>query len=157
MRPADPEEQLSPAITKDIEKIILNMVNHIREISAFHTIVSAITLFFKIDDQSRIWLLHCSRVSIKRSDRDPDVSAPCFVHFMDRENSPVFRYKKHKKVATRAEILKTMLMVTKNDFEFHPNEDQRHCTLCFRTCCSRRRSAALRAQVRLLHVEQLQQ
>ena len=133
------------------------MVNHIREISAFHTIVSAITLFFKIDDQSRIWLLHCSRISIKRSDRDPDVSAPCFVHFMDRENSPVFHYKKYKKVATRAEILKTMLMVTKNDFEFHPNEDQRHCTLCFRTCCSRRRSAALRAQVRLLHVEQLQQ
>ena len=59
------EEFTSPAITKDIEMIILNMVNIIKEVSAYNTNLSSMTLYFKVDDHQRIWFMYCSRISIR--------------------------------------------------------------------------------------------
>ena len=61
------EERLSPEVTSDIEKMVSNMLNDIREVSGYHTVLSEISLYFKIDAYDRIWLMHCSRVAIRSS------------------------------------------------------------------------------------------
>src|SRR3990167_1170168 len=68
------EERISPNLTKDIEKIILNMVNAVREVSGYHTSMSSMTAYFKQDESGRVWFLYTTQISIRS--RENPFSSP---------------------------------------------------------------------------------
>ena len=125
------EEFTSPAITRDIEMLIMNMVNIIKEVSGYNTNISSMTLFFKVDHKHRIWFLYCSRISIRTSVDDPWFRDLFRSAAGTREESPVFRYTVFNKVMEIEELEKTLQMksnLRSKIYETNPN--QQNCSIC---------------------------
>lgn len=107
------------------------MVNIIKEVSGFNTNISAMTLFFKIDESNRIWFLYCSRISIRTSENDPWFKDLFKTAAGIREDSPVFRYCVFDKVLEIEELEKTLALVSSvHNKKYYPNPAQKHCSLC---------------------------
>lgn len=125
--------QTSPAVTKDLEKIILNMVNTIKEVSGFNTNINSMTLFFKIDDSNRIWFLYCSRISIRTSEKDPWFKDLFRSAAGTREDSPAFRYTVYDKLVQIEDVENRMrLIASANMKKYEPDPNQKNCTICLR-------------------------
>lgn len=123
------EERISPNLTKDIEKIILNMVNAVREVSGYHTSISAMTAFFKLDELGRIWFLYSTHIEIREKENpfaSPRASLPSILH---RNPSPRFRVTVVDKQVSIGELEKTMLIGGGVDTKYK-SSTQRVCTIC---------------------------
>jgi hypothetical protein len=126
-----PEEFTSPVITKDIEMIILNMVNIIKEVSAYNTNLSSMTLYFKVDDHQRIWFMYCSRISIRTNFKDPWFKDLFRSAAGTREDSPVLRYATFDPILEVEELEKKLQMKSDSKTSvFVPNSDQQNCSMC---------------------------
>lgn len=114
--------------------IILNMVNMIKEVSGYNTNISSMTLYFKVDDQHRIWFLYCSRISIRTNISDPWFKDLFRTAAGTREDSPVFRYTVFDKIMEVEELEKTLqLKSSVRSKRYQPNPDQKNCALCLRS------------------------
>lgn len=52
-------------LANEIEKICLNIVKHIADVSGGNVQISRMTLYFKNDVDNRLWLLFCSRLRVR--------------------------------------------------------------------------------------------
>jgi hypothetical protein len=126
------EERISPHLTKDIEKLILNMVNVVRGVSGYHTNISAMTAYFKLDELGRIWFLYCTKIAIREKGNmfafpnSPKTLKP-------RYPSPLFRVTIVDKQIMCREQEKTMF-IGGVDTHYKANNDQRTCTICLCRC-----------------------
>lgn len=59
------ESQNSPLQANEIEKICSNIVKHIGDVSGGNVQISRMTLYFKNDEENRLWLLFCSRLRVR--------------------------------------------------------------------------------------------
>ena len=55
----------SPMQAGEIEKICLNIVKHIADVSGGNVQISRMTLYFKNDAENRLWQLFCSRLRVR--------------------------------------------------------------------------------------------
>lgn len=107
------------------------MVNIIKEVSAYNTNLSSMTLYFKVDDHQRIWFMYCSRISIRTNIADPWFKDLFRSAAGTREDSPVFRYATFDPVVEVEELEKKLQMKTDAKTRMYlPNTDQQHCSLC---------------------------
>lgn len=123
------EDRISPSLTKDIEKIILNIVNAVREISGYHTSISSMTAFFKQDESGRLWLLYTTNISTRL--RDNPCSNPPLNdrRITPRSPSPRFRMTVVDKHVGRVEREKTMFIGGVVDTKYKDTQ-QLCCTVC---------------------------
>ena len=128
MRCVTLEEFLSPAISEDIEKLCLNIVNSVREASGYHTNISSMTLYFKMDENSRPWLLFCSRLKIRTTEDQESAKLKAFQK--ERDFSPIFKCFSYDKTNEQVTVDKCMIMSTPNEKIFKVNPMQTHCTIC---------------------------
>jgi hypothetical protein len=123
------EERISPHLTKDIEKLILNMVNVVRVVSGYHTNISAMTAFFKLDESGRIWFLYCTKIAIREKANVFTSPKPPQKQLQQRYPSPRFRVTIVDKQTICREQEKTMF-IGGVDTKYKANKDQRTCTIC---------------------------
>ena len=55
----------STIVAADVENTVLNMIRHIQDVSEGNTVVKKLHVYFKLDNQGKLWLLHCSRVEVR--------------------------------------------------------------------------------------------
>ena len=55
----------SPLLTQRLRKMADDIVNHISAISGGLITIHKMELFFRIDDNNKIWLIYCPRLEIK--------------------------------------------------------------------------------------------
>lgn len=127
---AHAEDKMSAALTKDIEKSVLNIVTYLREVSGFHTVVTCLELYFKIDDHSRLWLVYCTKVRLRKNSRDPLPRFPYPMIDLEREPQTEFKFACYNKDVTKADNQRHMSIFTKNESLFKTNSDQQNCTVC---------------------------
>jgi hypothetical protein len=65
----------------------VNIVKHIQEVSGGNIQIIRMVLYFKIDEENRIWLLFCTGIKV----RDKFSSVPSDEVQQIRLDSPVFR------------------------------------------------------------------
>ena len=58
----------STMIANDVEHTMLNVIRHIQDISEGNTVVKKLHIYFKLDKQGKLWLLHCSKVEVRDSE-----------------------------------------------------------------------------------------
>lgn len=109
------------------------MVNYIKEVSAFHTHISSMTLYFKMDKQSRIWLLFCSNLVIKTQKRDAALFSKNVLAQINnaRRPSPIFKYHLANKDHDRKKRVQETVLKTSNGYE-HRAENTKHCSVCLK-------------------------
>lgn len=64
---------VSPLVAQDIERICLNMVRHIQEVSGGNTQVYQMKIFFKVDAGNRVWFQFCSGIKVRNKLRISDI------------------------------------------------------------------------------------
>ena len=55
----------SPTITSDLEQICQNIIRHIAEVSSGIIAIQRMVLYFKLDDNNRLWLLFCTNIKTR--------------------------------------------------------------------------------------------
>lgn len=55
----------SPILANDLEYSCLNIVKHIQEVTGGNIQISRMTLYFKLDNQNRLWLLYSTGITIR--------------------------------------------------------------------------------------------
>lgn len=93
---------VSPAVTKDIESICLNIVRHIQDVSNGNTQIFQMDLFFKLDNENRIWLLFSTGIKVKKGMNDK------VKHMSVRTKSPKFRAIRSPDCDDQEEILDSL-------------------------------------------------
>lgn len=122
------ENVASPSTTKELDKICTEVVKHITDVSGGSTLVSQITLFFKIDSNNKIWLLFCTRAKV-RSSMGPKMSNPVGLK-KKRIPSPILKCRVKAEGATEEEINeKVKLELGKKEAE-EPNDTNTYCCAC---------------------------
>lgn len=55
----------SPILANDLEYSCLNIVKHIQEVTGGNLQISRMTLYFKLDNQNRLWLLYSTGITVR--------------------------------------------------------------------------------------------
>lgn len=63
---------VSPLVAQDIERICLNIVRHIQEVSGGNTQVYQMKLYFKVDIENRVWFQFCTGIKTRNKWRMSD-------------------------------------------------------------------------------------
>jgi hypothetical protein len=64
------ESVKSPIALLDLEKMSINIVKHIQEVSSGNIQIQKMKLYFKLDQYSRFWLVSCAELKIKNYEKD---------------------------------------------------------------------------------------
>lgn len=123
---------ISPLIASDIEKICQNIVRHIQDVSEGNSQIYEMNLFFKLDYDSRLWLLLCTGIKIREKkgrilDEKPEKKIS-LENVKKLEDIPMkaIEYPDEADVET---ILKT-LSINKGGMMFKSPQDQKFCSNC---------------------------
>ena len=126
----------SPMLVTDIEKLCLNMVHHIQEISGGNTQITQMNFYLKLDENNKMWLLFCTKMKIlDKADsichNGEHVTQLKVNSKNDRIKSPRFKILKPNDLNEYDDILKKFkinagLVVCKI------NKNQSHCVNCLK-------------------------
>ena len=96
----------SPMINRDIERQCLNIVKHVQDVSCGNSQIILLGLYFKIDNNGKIWLVACNKLRLR--EKESLVSMEIFAsnqntdlagqEVYQRECSPNFRIVKSKRL-----------------------------------------------------------
>ncbi|KAM3144461.1 hypothetical protein pb186bvf_003330 [Paramecium bursaria] len=83
----------SPLLSSDLEQLCVNIVKHVQEVSGGNIQIIRMVLYFKVDEDNRIWLLFCTGVKVRdkftqRGEEQPRVQSPLF-RIIRRDLEPV--------------------------------------------------------------------
>ncbi|CAD8045622.1 unnamed protein product [Paramecium sonneborni] len=55
----------SPLLSSDLEQLCVNIVKHVQEVSGGNIQIIRMVLYFKVDQDNRIWLMFCTGIKVK--------------------------------------------------------------------------------------------
>lgn len=117
---------VSPSFTNDIEKICLNIVKHIQDVSQGNSQIYQMDLFFKMDDNNKLWLLFSTGIRIKKG-------APNQVRELtERAKTPDFRAFKSPDIDDFEEIMEK-IKINQGTLKIKNKvESGKYCSKCFK-------------------------
>jgi len=141
------ESILSSAVSSDIENTVLNIVKHIQDVSEGNTVVRKLHLFFKIDKNNRLWILHCSRIEIRNesgSHREIAVTHK-------RSSSVKMLFYKHPDHEQRDQITEKM-RINHGQMKSKIDKDHNYCINCLSILILTYLDKCTIYEVKMLHI-----
>jgi hypothetical protein len=129
----------SPLLANEIEKICLNIVKHIADVSGGNVQISRMTLYFKNDVSNRLWLMFCSRLRVRdnvnKGNKD-NVQSPRLVMAKTNEFPPEQEFMKNIRINNGLVSMRNGGTIPKiNSTAKNPPykfEAMKHCPSCLR-------------------------